>query len=166
MTAVVGANDRTKNEVRAKVVQSTDAATLIPFVECNAAHGAQVYTDDARAYSSLATMVNGFMHESVNHSAGEYVRDMAHTNGIESFWAVHKRAHKGVFHKFSKKHLQRYINEFAGRHNVRTMGTLDQMECLATGMVGKRLTYKALKADNGLPSGARGRKGLTPTHIL
>ncbi len=155
MTAVVGAKDRTKNEVRAQVVDRTDAATLVPFVEGNAAHGAQVYTDDARAYSSLATMLNGFSHESVNHSAGEYVRDQAHTNGIESFWSVLKRAHKGVYHKFSVKHLQRYVTDFAGRHNVRTQDTLAQMECIVSGMVGKRLTYKALKANNGLPSGAR-----------
>ena len=155
MTAVVGAKDRTANEVRAKVVHSTDAATLVPFIECNAAHGATVYTDDAAAYSSLATMLNGFIHESVNHSAGEYVREMASTNGIESFWAVLKRAHKGVYHKFSVKHLQRYVTDFAGRHNVRTKDTLAQMECIVAGMVGKRLTYAALKADNGLPSGAR-----------
>ena len=155
MTAVVGAKDRTANEVRAKVVHSTDAATLVPFIEDNAAHGATVYTDDATAYSSRATILNGFIHESVNHSAGEYVREMAKTNGIESFWATLKRAHKGVYHKFSVKHLQRYVTDFARRHNVRTKDTLSQMEFIVAGMVGKRLTYAALKADNGLPSGAR-----------
>ena len=155
MTAVVGAKDRTANEVRAKVVHSTDDATLVPFVERNAAHGSTVYTDDAAAYSSLVTMLNGFIHESVNHSAGEYVREMPSTKGIESFWAVLKRAHKGVYHKFSVKHLQRYVTDFAGRHNVRTKDTLTQLEFIVAGMVGKRLTYAALKADNRLPSGAR-----------
>ena len=44
---------------------------------------------------------------------------MAHTNGIESFWAMLKRAHQGVYHKISPKHLQLYVNEFAGRHGIR-----------------------------------------------
>ena len=77
------------------------------------------------------------------------------TNGIESFWAVLKRAHKGVFHKFSVKHLQRYVTDFAGCHNIRDMHTIHQMEHIAVEMVGRRLTYRTLKADNGLPSGAR-----------
>lgn len=152
MTAVVGAKDRGSNEVRADVVQNTDAATLVAFVMENATQGATVYSDDAAAYNSLA---DAFEHESVNHSAGEYVREMAHTNGVESFWSVLKRAHKGVYHKFSVKHLHRYVNDFAGRHNVRDMNTIEQMGRVAEGMVGKRLTYEQLKADNGLPSGAR-----------
>ena len=94
-------------------------------------------------------------HETVKHSVGEYVRDMADTNGIESFWAMLKRAHKGTFHKISPKHLHRYVAEFAGRHNVRPLDTIDQMKRLAADMEGKRLTYQALIADNGLPSGAR-----------
>ena len=55
-----------------------------------------------------------------------------------------KRAHKGVYHKVSAKHLQRYVDEFAGRHGVREQGTLDQMQSVVAGMVGKRLAYKAL----------------------
>ena len=151
MTSVVGVKDRTSSEVRAKVVQSIDKPTLQGFIHDNVKAGATVYTDEARAYQGMAD----FIHEAVNHSAAEYVRDMAHTNGIESFWAVLKRAHKGVYHKFSVKHLQRYVTDFAGRHNVRKMDTLPQMEFIVKGMVGKRLTYKALKANNGLPSGAR-----------
>ena len=82
---------------------------------------------------------------SVRHSVGEFV-GMAHTNGIESFWSMLKRAHKGVYHKMSAKHLQRYVDEFAGRHGVRDRDTIDQMGVLAEGMAGKRLTYKALIA--------------------
>ena len=97
-----------------------------------------------------------FDHESVKHSAGEYVVGEAHTIGIESFWAMLKRAHKGTFHKMSPKHLQRYVNEFAGRHNIRDADTIDQMVGLASGMAGNRLRYRDLVADNGLDSGARG----------
>ncbi len=144
--------DRTENEVRAQVIRSTDGATLRKFVARHAQPGSVVYTDDARGYTGLA---DAFDHESVCHSAGEYVRDMAHTNGIESFWALLKRAHKGVYHKFSIKHLQRYVTDFAGRHNVHALDTLTQMQSIVTGMVGRRLTYKMLKADNRLASGAR-----------
>ena len=94
-------------------------------------------------------------HEAVNHSAGEYVRDQVHTNGIESFWAMLKRAHKGTFHKISEKHMHRYVVEFAGRHNVRNEDTITQMRDVLVGMIGKRLMYDELVADNGLTSGAR-----------
>ncbi len=72
---------------------------------------------------------------------------MAHTNGIESFWSMLKRAHKGTYHKMSPKHLQRYVNEFAGRHGVREQDTLDQMAAIVRGMNGKRLQYRELVAD-------------------
>ncbi len=111
-----------------------------------------IFTDEATAYAGLATSHG---HEAVNHSAGEYVRGQAHTQGIESFWSMLKRAHKGTFHKFSPKHLDRYVQEFAGRHNVRDADTIDIMTTFAAGAVGKRLRYRELIADNGLPSGAQ-----------
>ena len=86
---------------------------------------------------------------------GEYVRGQAHTNGVESFWSMLKRAHTGTFHKMSPKHLDRYVREFAGCHNLRTLDTLDQMRSVAVGLIGKRLSYRQLIADNGLASGAR-----------
>ena len=141
-TAIVGAKDRETNQVRAKVVEDTDKRTSQSFVGDSAAPGATVYTDEARAYQGMP-----FDHETVRHSVGEYVREMAHTNGIESFWAMLKRAHKGTFHKISPKHLQRYVNEFAGRHGIREQDTLDQMTTVVAGMVGRRLMYRDLTAE-------------------
>lgn len=69
--------------------------------------------------------------------------------------ATLKRAHKGVFHKLSHKHLQRYVNEFSGRHNDRCADTIDIMQNMAKGMDGKQMPYRKLIADNGLSSGAR-----------
>ena len=80
---------------------------------------------------------------------------MAHTNGIESFWSMLKRAHKGTFHKISPKHLQRYVSEFSAKHNVRDSGTVAQMRDTVARLVGRNLLYRDLIADNGLPSGAR-----------
>ena len=94
-TVVAGAKDRMTNQVSAQVVESTDSETLQRFVHEHARKGATVYTDDAAAYKGIS----GVEHESVRHTVGEYVRGMAHTNGIESFWAMLKRACKGTFHK-------------------------------------------------------------------
>ena len=141
-TAVVGAKDRKTKKVKAKVVENTDSNTLQQFVVESAADGATVYTDDAAAYKGMP-----FDHMSVRHSVGEYVDGMAHTNGIESFWSMLKRAHKGVYHKISAKHLQRYVNEFSGRHSVREKDTITQMQDVVAGMVGKRLMYRELTAD-------------------
>ena len=96
-----------------------------------------------------------FDHESVKHSVAEYVRGMAHTNGVESFWSILKRAHMGTFHKISPKHLNRYVQEFAGKHNIRSADTLAQMTAMVAGLVGRRLMYRQLIAANGLSSGAR-----------
>ena len=113
-TAVVGAKDRASNKVRAKVIQSTDAKTFHPFVEEVSAREAEIHTDEATTYESLPTAGNQFVHASVKHSVGEFVDGQIHANNIESFWSMLKRAHKGAFHKLSPKHLQRYIDEFAG----------------------------------------------------
>ncbi len=150
-TAVVGAKDRETNAVHAKVVKSTDKPVLQQFVADNAKSGAKVYTDEAAAYKGMANVE----HRAVNHSTHEYVRGQVHTNGIESFWSMLRRSHQGTFHKISPKHLQRYVNEFATRHNMREEDTIAMMEKTVAMMDGKRLTYAELIADNGLDSGAR-----------
>ena len=145
-----GVKDRETNQVVVKVVPDTTARTLQGFVEGHTEETAQVvYTDTGGGYVGMDRA-----HESVNHSVGEYVRDMAHTNSNESFWATMERAHRGVFHKFSKKHLQRYVDEFSGRQNARSADTLVQMRGIVSGMAGKELRYEDLTADYGLASGA------------
>ena len=109
-----------------------------------------VYTDEASVYDGLP-----MPHESVKHSASEYVRGQVHTNGVESFWSMLKRGYIGTYHKMSPKHLDRYVTEFQGRHNDRESNTIDQMGNLVRGMARKRLTYEELIAPNGLDSGAR-----------
>ena len=149
-TAVVGMKDRDTKQVRAEVVAETDSKTLQDFVEENTEDDATVYTDDAAAYKGVERA-----HEAVRHSVSEYVNGMAHTNGIESFWSMLKRAHKGTFHKMSPKHLQRYVSEFAGKHNIRDSGTLVQMRDTVARLVGRNLLYRDLIRPNGLSSGAR-----------
>ena len=140
-TAVAGAKDRTTNRVSAAKVPATSKAALQGFVAERVASGAQVYTDEHAAYDDLP-----YPHEAVRHSAGRYVHGMAHTNGIESFWAMLKRGYVGTYHQFSVKHLDRYVSEFEGRHNNRPSDTADQMTAMARGMDGKRLRYEDLIA--------------------
>ena len=141
-TAVAGARDRETGRVSAAVVPATDQATLQPFVVERTLSGATVYTDEHGAYRGMP----GVEHQTVRHSVGEYVDGQAHTNGLESFWSMLKRGYHGTFHHVSSKHLQRYVAEFAGRHNVRDLDTVYQMAAVAKGMVGKRLRYKDLVA--------------------
>ena len=85
-----------------------------------------------------------FDYEAVNDLTGEYVSDQAHTNGFESAWATLKRAHKGTFHHFSVKHLDRRMTEFAGRHNARDADTIEIVSDTAKKGEGKQLTYSVL----------------------
>ena len=146
-TAVVAAKDRETKRVAARVVASVDGETLNSFVDGHADPGAEVYTDGSTCYKGREN------HQSVAHSAGEYVKYLEgakiHTNGVESFWSMLKRAHKGTFHRLSAKHLQRYVSEFAGRHNIRELDTIDQMQDVVAGLVGRRLLYRDLIADTG-----------------
>ena len=118
--------------------ESNASDTLVPFVAKRTAPGATVYTDEHAAYRGLPN------HAAVKHGVGEYVDGQAHTNGIESFWALLKRGYHGTYHQVSAKHLQRYVDEFSGRHNVRNLDTLDQMAAVAKGMDNKRLRYRDL----------------------
>ena len=144
---VVGVKERESGKVRAQVVPDTRRDTLHQFINENVEPGAVVNTDDLQSYKKLRR----HEHEFVKHSVGEYVSDQAHINGIESFWSLLKRAHKGTYHKISKKHLNRYVNEFVVRHNIREEDTIVQMGLVFRGMIGRRIKYK------DLVSGADGR---------
>ena len=138
---VIGLKDRETGKVRARAIEQTDAPTLQGFVRRHTAPGSKVYSDGHPGYSKLE---GDYDHNFVSHSAGTYVIGDIHTNGIEAFWSMFKRGIVGVYHHVSSKHLDRYAQEFAGRHNLREMDTLAQMGMVASGMVGKRLTYEDL----------------------
>ena len=140
---VMGAKQRDGN-VFARPLGPEPEETLAGFVHETVEAGETVFTDDHRAYKSLRHV---YQHHTVKHSVSEYVNGQAHTNGIESFWAMLKRGYNGVYHKMSVKHLGgRYVNEFTGRHNVRKLDTIKQMESAVQGMEGKRLRYVDLIA--------------------
>lgn len=141
-TAVLGIRGE-GSQIRATPVADTSALTLKSYIKANVAEGASVVTDEFAAYRGLGS--EGYTHHTINHTAGEYVRHYCiHTNGIESFWALLKRGHYGIYHFMSQKHLHRYVNEFAFRQNTAQDGTMRFIEKTIARMVGKRLTYKVL----------------------
>ena len=72
------------------------------------------------------------------------LRGAAHVNGMGSLWAGLKRGYQGTYHSISPQHLPRYVTEFTGRHNDRCADTVEQMRCMACGLLGKSLTYPEL----------------------
>ena len=103
-TAVLGVNQR-DGDIVAHPVEKTDAETVSGAVNKCVVKTSAVYTDDAGAYNGVKTK-----RESVNHSAGEYVRDDVFTNRIESTRALLKRAHYGNYHCWNEKYQYRYVN--------------------------------------------------------
>ena len=127
-TIVAGVKDRSTGKVVAKVVNRVDANTMLPIIDAARADGATVYTDEHRAYTNVTN------HLAVNHSGGEYVDGDVHVNGVECFWSHLKRGIKGTYMQVSRKHLGRYVDEFAGRQNRRLCSTLEKMLLLVQGM--------------------------------
>jgi transposase-like protein len=142
--AVIGIRERGGNTF-AQVTDSIGGLALRTAVQKNVLLGSRVISDEAPGYKRLGS--EGYKHEAVKHVAGEYVRGTAHTNGIESVWAVMKRGMHGVYHKASKKHLNRYVDEFTFRLNAGKVQrhTLDRLASLVDCTTGRRITYEKLK---------------------
>ncbi len=149
-TIVFGVKSR-QGEVRTQILDTVDGKSIRNALSGSVAVGATLYTDDHRAYLNNPE----FVHFPVNHSGGQYVVGSAHTNSIESFWSVIKRAHYGVFHYWSAKHIDRYMNEFSFKANTEGLPAFDKLgkddgitviRAYMAGMKGRRLTYKELIA--------------------
>lgn len=140
MTAVVGIVQRGGNVV-GKVVKDTTLPTLQGFVRDNVHRRSTVYTDGARAYVGLR---DDFNHASVDHRLGEYVNGVVHTNNIESFWALLKRAIRGAYVSVSPEHLWRYVDERAFAFNYRKNTDMERFTAALDQITGRRLTYAEL----------------------
>lgn len=136
--AVVGMRGR-DGQVRATPVERTNMATLKAVVSEHVDLAATVCTDEFSGYNTIPQQ-----RETVCHSAGEYVRGQAHTNGIESFWALLKRAWVGTHHWWSNRHCFRYVAEYEHRQNTMGLNGEGAIGRLLQQAVGKRLTYAAL----------------------
>jgi transposase-like protein len=129
-------------EVRMFHVERATAANVRDVLVRNVPRETTLHTDESRLYT--LTGQEFAAHETVVHSAGEYVRGVVHTNTVENVFSVFKRGMKGVYQHCSEKHLHRYVAEFEFRYNNRIgLGITDveRTENLAKGVEGKRLTY-------------------------
>lgn len=135
--------DEDASEVRTFVVRETDAETLVGNIMRNVERESAVYTDDS---STSAALNARFRHESVSHSAGEYVRGRVHINSAENFFSLLKRAIKGTYVAVSPWHLFRYCQEQGFRFNNRQLNDAGRFLNTLRGVLGKRLTYRELAA--------------------
>ena len=104
-------------DVMAKVVPDVRKRTLLPLIWNHVERGSTVHTDELGTYRGVRRI--GYRHETVNHGAGEYVRDGSHVNSIEGFWARLKLSIRGTHVHVSAKHLSKYVKEFEYRYNRR-----------------------------------------------
>jgi len=114
-TPILGMVER-GGKVVTKVVDNISKEGIKDFIHHNVVKGSTLHTDELKAYKRLA---KDYVHKTVNHSEGEYVKDGSHTNTIEGFWSLLKRQIHGIHHSVSPQHLQRYSDESAYRYNLR-----------------------------------------------
>lgn len=130
-------------EIRAEVAENVKMITVESKVIKHAKLGSQLYTDDFLSYSRIGKL---YPHKIVKHAKGEYVRDgHIHSNTIESFWALFKRGYQGIYHQMSRKHLQRYVDEFTYRFNRRMNSFQDIFSDVIESITqNEKLSYKKL----------------------
>lgn len=142
-TPVLGMRER-GGRTLAMPIESTDAGTIQAAIYENCEPNSTILTDEHGGYSDLGGLF--YKHETVNHSAGVFVRGNASTNGIESVWAVMKRGMHGVYHHATPKHLGRYVDEFTFRLNEGNVKihTLNRLDSFVDAVRGCGITYKEL----------------------
>lgn len=130
------------SQIRSQVVPNTSAESIMPFIRANLKPGSIIVSDEWHAYNGLSGQ---FDHRVVDHGRKQYVNGAGDTsNGIENHWSHVKRNIIGIYHFVSRKHLQRYCDEFAFRHNHRLSSECERFEMLVERSVGVRLMYKEL----------------------
>jgi hypothetical protein len=116
---VIGAIARKGNVVCQVMERGLDRATLDGFVHDTISDKVSLVASDQNKQYAFTYYGPDARHESVDHSAGEYVRGEVHTANLDAFWSLLKRGIIGTFHNVSQKYLPLYLNEFSFRHNHR-----------------------------------------------
>ena len=124
-------------------VATADKVSVNAIVAGNIAKESRLFTDESRLYGDAPLMFAD--HQTVRHSAGEYVRGEVHTNTIEGAFSIFKRGMKGIYQHCKEKHLHRYLAEFDHRYNHRVglgYSDIDRTFAAIKGAEGKRLMYR------------------------
>ncbi len=144
-TIVLGILER-KGIVRTAVISDRKKSTMKPIIQQNIQAGSELHTDE---WSSGWYGNDEYVHNVINHLQS-YVDGNVHTNGMENFWALLKRAIGGTYVSVEPFHLFRYVDEAAFRYNNRLpMSDADRFSFLVRKIVGKRLTYAELIGRDG-----------------
>ncbi|HIP28590.1 MAG TPA: IS1595 family transposase [Sulfurovum sp.] len=138
-TAVVGMVER-GGRVKACIVDNVQSKTLSAKIIKNVKETANLCTDEWIGYKGISRIYD---HSVIKHNEGEYVRGRVHTNTIEGFWSLMKRGIIGIYHSTSKKHLQKYVDEFVFRYNSRELSESVRFNVLLANTE-TRTTYKGL----------------------
>jgi transposase-like protein len=127
---------------RSSHVADVTSASLREAIATRASKKSYLMTDEALVYDRIGREFAG--HGTVNHSADEYVRTggFHHTNTVEGFFALLKRAVYGQFHHVSEAHLHRYLAEADFKYNTRSEDDPVRADMLLRGAKGKRLLYR------------------------
>jgi transposase-like protein len=144
---VQGARNRDSGTVTAAVIDAMDAATIQEHIYEWVEPGSALFTDTHKSYEGLD---RDFAVKQVNHSKGEYVSGIVHTNGIENFWSLLKRSLKGTQIHVDRAHLGRYVTERTFAYNHRDAGDLGRMRAAVAGAPGRRLTWAELTDHSGI----------------
>jgi transposase-like protein len=137
---VFGLLDRETGKVRTSVVDGRRKHHLHSEIRENVAPGSELHTDALKSYDDL----NEYTHKVVDH-AEAYVDGNVHTNRLENFWSLLKRAIKGTYVSIEPFHLFRYLDEQSFRYNERTATDGERFQKVLAGVAGKRLTYARVK---------------------
>lgn len=137
-----------RSRVRADVVLDTGKQTMTEFVDANVVPGAEVFTDSSYSFRDLKAR---YVHEMVDHREA-YVVGRCHTNSLENFWSLLKRAIKGTYVSVDPFHLFRYLDEQVFRFNNRDVKDGDRFALVARMVFGKRLTWRDLTGKDLEPA--------------
>jgi transposase-like protein len=141
---VMGLLER-KGKIKLTHVRNTKGRVLKREIRQHVEAGSQVFTDTHPSYNGLS---RDYVHQAIDH-AKEYVRGNVHTNGLENFWSLLKRAIRGTYVSVEPFHLFRYLDEQAFRFNERENTDSGRFLKGIVGVIGKRLQFVKLTSESG-----------------